>query len=86
MEVTGKEVLEWAARNGFILGEWQREMILRMDWNPGGQPLRLRPAPRQPVQTRRVQRRSQTRAERRSARKVPQARYVVIMDELAGQP
>lgn len=89
MDVTGKEVVEWAERKGFILTEWQREMILRADWS---KPFELHPLyplwpePRKPVQTRRVQRRAHTRAERVRARKLPQPGNFVIVDELARKP
>lgn len=83
MNVTGEEVVEWAERNGFILSKWQREAIRRY-WDNG--PLPPRPEPRKPVQTRRAQRRRHTRAERRRPQKLPQARYFVIVDELAREP
>jgi hypothetical protein len=86
MEVTGEEVLEWAERKGFILSEWQREMILRADWSKPFELHPLWPEPRKPVLTRRVQRRTQTRAERRRAGKLPQPGHLVIVDELTRQP
>jgi hypothetical protein len=86
MEVTGAEVLEWADRTGLILSGWQRDLILRVDWSKPFEPLRLWPEPRKPVLTRRVQRRRQTRAARRRARKLPQRHYLVTAHRLAGQP
>lgn len=87
MEVTGDEVLEWIDVHGWIISEWQRDLILRLDWSKPFEPLGpLRPEPRQPVQTRRVQRRRQTRAGRRRARKLPQPRHLAITDELTRQP
>lgn len=82
MEVTGEQVIEMCERSGLILGEWQREMIRRMGaFTPEAGP--LWPEPRKPVLTRRVQRRRQTRAERRRARQRPQPGNFLIIDELA---
>jgi len=86
MSVTGEEVLEWVERQGWIITPWQAELVRKADWSKPFEPLPPRPKPRQPVQTRRVQRRRQSRAERVRARKPPQVGYVVIVDELAGQP
>ena len=88
MEITGEEVIEMAERCGLLVTGWQREKILREGpylWN-ADEPARLWPEPREPVQTRRVQRRRHTRAERIRSRQVPQSGHVVIVDELAGQP
>jgi hypothetical protein len=74
MAVTGQEVLEWAERSGFILTAWQRWAILHADWSKPFELHPLWPEPRKPVVTRRVQRRRQTRAERK--------RHFVIIDEL----
>lgn len=86
--VTGEEIIEMAERCGLFVTGWQREKILREGpylWN-ADEPVRLWPEPRQPVQTRRAQRRRRSRAERIRARKPPQVGYVVIVDELARQP
>ena len=75
MEVTGQEVVEWAERSGFILTGWQRRMILAADWSKPFELHPLWPQPRKPVQTRRMPRRRQSRAERK--------RHFVIIDELS---
>lgn len=80
--MTGDEVLEWIDVHGWIVSDWQRDLIRRIDWSEPFKPLSLRPEPREPVQTRRVQRRRQTRAERRRARRLPQRDHFVIIDEL----
>ncbi len=88
MEITGEELIKMAERCGLFVTGWQREKILREApylWN-ADEPVRLWPEPREPVQTRRVQRRRQTRAERIRARQRPQPGYFVIIDELPGQP
>lgn len=84
--MTADEVLAWIDVHGWIISDWQREMIRKIDWSEPFKPLSLWPEPRKPVQTRRVQRRRQTRAERRRSRKLPQSGYVLIVDELARQP
>jgi hypothetical protein len=66
--MTGDDVLEWMERNGFTVGEWQRDAIRRMDWSETSEGGPLWPAPRKPVLTRRVQRRRYSRARRRAAR------------------
>lgn len=84
--MTADEVLAWIDVHGWIISDWQREMIRKIDWSEPFKPLSLWPEPRKPVQTRRVQCRRQTRAERRRAGKRPQPRDFVIIDELARQP